>query len=99
MNSETGMHQIHLRFSVDPQEAKRFCLTLQEARRHWLVKSSGWANRNMGGQKVVKSDKCTGASQLLGGTCPGCPSQSLRLWEGASLKLLAQGCRENVKKY
>jgi len=32
----------------------------------------------LGGQKVVKSDKCIGVSQLLGGTCPGCP-QSLHL--------------------
>ena len=33
----------------------------------------------LGGKKVVKSDKCIGVSQLLGGTCPGCP-QSLRLY-------------------
>jgi len=25
------------------------------------------------GEKVVKSDKCMGVSQLLGGTCPVCP--------------------------
>ena len=30
-------------------------------------------NQNIGGQKVVKSDKFMGISQLLGGTCPGCP--------------------------
>jgi len=24
---------------------------------------------------VLKSDKCMGVSQLLGGTCPGCPTQ------------------------
>src|SRR6218665_1136048 len=47
---------------------------------HWhrLVKNIGWENQNSGEQKVVKSDKCTGISQLLGGTCPGCP-QSLHL--------------------
>jgi len=38
-----------------------------------LVKNIGWANQNIGGQKVVKSDKCMGVSQLLGGMCPGCP--------------------------
>jgi len=38
---------------------------------HWrrLVKNIGWANQNIEGQKVVKSDKCMGVSQLLGG-CP-----------------------------
>ena len=49
---------------------------------HWriLVKNIGWAHQNIGArQKVVKSDKCMGVSQLLGGTCPGCPL-SLRLW-------------------
>src|SRR6218665_3035140 len=50
---------------------------------HWrrLVKNIGWANQNIGGQKMVKSDKCMGDSQLLGSTCPGCPPFiSLRLW-------------------
>ena len=28
------------------------------------------------GEKVVKSDKCMGDSQLLGGTCPGCSPKS-----------------------
>src|SRR6218665_257883 len=39
---------------------------------HWrsLVKIIGWANQNMGGQKVVKNDKCMGVSQLLGGHVP-----------------------------
>jgi len=45
-----------------------------------LVKNIGWANQNIGGQKVVKSDKCMADSQLLGSTCPGCPTLSLRLW-------------------
>ena len=42
---------------------------------HWrrLVKNIGWANQKMGGQKVVKSDKCMGAPQLLGGHMPGLP--------------------------
>jgi len=41
---------------------------------HWhrLVKNIGWANQNIGGQKVVKGDKCMGVSQLLGGV-PGLP--------------------------
>jgi len=42
-------------------------------RRRQYVKNIGWANQNIGGQKMVKSDKCMGDSQLLGGTCPGCP--------------------------
>ena len=35
---------------------------------HWrrLVKNIGWADQNIRGQKVVKSDKCMGVSQLLG---------------------------------
>src|SRR6218665_2190502 len=42
---------------------------------HWrrLVKNIGWANQNIGGQKVVKCDKCTGISQLLGRHVPGLP--------------------------
>src|SRR6218665_3954638 len=47
---------------------------------HWsrLVKNIGWANQNIGGQKVVKSDKCMGFSQLLGARARAVP-QSLRL--------------------
>jgi len=33
----------------------------------------GGQTKLLGGQKVVKSDKCKGVSQLLGGTFPGCP--------------------------
>src|SRR6218665_2442844 len=42
---------------------------------HWrrLVKNIGWANQNIGGQKVVKCDKCMGISQLLGRHVPGLP--------------------------
>ena len=43
---------------------------------HWrrLGKNIGRANQNIGGgQKVVKSDKCMGDSQLLGGHVPGLP--------------------------
>ena|SRR6218665_1077693 len=40
--------------------------------RHRIVKNIGWANQNVGG-KVVKSEKCMDVSQLLGGTCLGCP--------------------------
>ena len=44
---------------------------------HWrrLVKNIRWANQNIGG-KVVKSDKCMGDSQLLGGHMTGLPPQS-----------------------
>ena len=46
-------------------------------RKHWrrLVKNSGWANQNLGGQKVVKRDKCMGISHLLGHV-PGLPPES-----------------------
>src|SRR6218665_157322 len=55
---------------------------------HWrkLVKNIGWANQNIGGQKVVKSDKCIGVSQLLEGTCPGCPSKFYAYAAVASLR-------------
>ena len=47
---------------------------------HWrrLVKNIGWENQNIGGQKVVRSDKCMGVSQLLGADARAFP-QSLRL--------------------
>ena len=38
-----------------------------------LSKILGGQTKILGGQKVVKSDKCMGVSQLLGGMCPGCP--------------------------
>jgi len=42
---------------------------------HWrrLVKKIGWTNQNIGGQKVVKSDKCMGISQLLGACACSAP--------------------------
>ena len=43
---------------------------------HWrrLVKNIGWANQNIGGgQKVVKSDKCMGVSQLSGARSRAAP--------------------------
>ena len=49
--------------------------------KHWrkLVKNIGCANQNIGwGQKVVKSDKCMGVSQLLG-ACARAAPHSLRL--------------------
>jgi len=35
---------------------------------HWrrFVKNIGWANPNIDGQNVVKTDKCIGVSRLLG---------------------------------
>ena len=58
-----------------------FAIGIESA--HWrrLVKNIGWGNQNIGGQKVVKSDKCMGVSQLLEGHVPGAglPHQSLRL--------------------
>jgi len=50
---------------------------------HWrrLVKNTGWANQNFEGKKGGKNDKCMGVSQLLGGTCLGCPSLRLCLHE------------------
>ena len=46
-----------------------------------------WANQNMGVQKVVKSDKCMGVSQLLGAGALAAP-QSLRLYMVAALFIL-----------
>src|SRR6218665_1399355 len=43
---------------------------------HWrrLGKNIGWANQNIGGGKRgLKSYKCMGDSQLLGGTCRAAP--------------------------
>ena len=47
---------------------------------HWrrLGKNTGWANQNIGGeQKVVKSDKCMGDSQLLGARARAAPKSTL----------------------
>jgi len=44
-----------------------------------LVKNIGWANQNIGEQKVVKSNKYMGVSQLLGARAQAAP-KSLRLW-------------------
>src|SRR6218665_3971464 len=41
-----------------------------------LSKILGGQTKILGGKKVVKSDKCMGDSQLMGGTCPGCPPKS-----------------------
>ena len=38
-----------------------------------LFKGCGKNLENIGGQRVVKSDKCMGVSQLLGGHVPGLP--------------------------
>jgi len=48
---------------------------------HWriLVKNIGWEKPKILGDKVVKSDKCMGVSQLLGARARAAP-QSLRLW-------------------
>ena len=45
---------------------------------HWLrlVKNIGWANQNIGGQKVVKSDKCMGILNYWKGHMPGLPPKS-----------------------
>ena len=43
----------------------------QTCQKYWVGKPKYW------GQKVVKSDKCMYVSQLLGGTCPGCPPKSM----------------------
>jgi len=44
----------------------KFGCPAPSAIRRRLVKYIGWANQNIGGQKVVKRDKCMGVSQLLG---------------------------------
>ena len=40
-----------------------------------LSKILGGQTKILEGLKVVKSDKCIGVSQLLGGTCLGCSPQ------------------------
>jgi len=42
-----------------------------------LSKILGGQTKIFGMQKVVKSDKCMGVFQLLGGTCPGCSPKSM----------------------
>ena len=49
-----------------------------------LLKNIGWTNQNSGWQKVVKSEKCMGDSQLLGVHARAAP-YSLRLWSMARL--------------
>src|SRR6218665_180032 len=39
-----------------------------------------WANQNMGVQKVVKSDKCMGVSQLLGAGALAAPKVYAYIW-------------------
>jgi len=48
-----------------------------------LSKIFGGQSKILGRQKVVKSDKCMGVSQLLGGTCPGCPKKSTPMHDWA----------------
>jgi len=59
---------------------------------HWrrLVKNFGWANQNIGGQKVVKSDKCMGVFQLLEGKCPGCPAKGYA-YDGSMFSFWPEG--------
>jgi len=44
-------------------------LNILKVNKHWhkLVKNIGGANPDFGGQSVVKTDKCMGVSQILGG--------------------------------
>src|SRR6218665_336038 len=62
-----------------PKKTKNVLKNLGFYHWHRPVKNIGWANQNIGVQKVVESDKCIGISQLLVGACLGCP-QSLHLW-------------------
>ena len=54
---------------------------------HWhrLVKNIGWANQNIGEQKVVKSRKCMGVSQLLGARARAAPLKSTPMIASHSL--------------
>jgi len=51
--------------------------SLKISLKHWrrLVKYIGWANQNIGGQNVVKSDKCMGFLNYWGHV-PGLPPKS-----------------------
>src|SRR6218665_4208753 len=56
-----------------------------------LSKVLGGQTKILGGQKEVKSDKCMGVSQLLGGHVPGLfPPKSLCLWWCAAQYVLSQ---------
>jgi len=50
-----------------------------------LSKILGGQTKILGGQKVVKSDKCMGVFQLFGGTCPGCPPKVYTYAKGQSM--------------
>src|SRR6218665_2419053 len=60
------MHLLSLSLSHS-HSSHYLVLTCQK---YWVGKPKYW------GQKVVKSDKCMGVSQLLGGKCPGNPLKS-----------------------
>src|SRR6218665_3236731 len=60
---------------------------------HWrrLVNNIGCTGQTKilgGGQEMVKSDKCMGVSQLLGGTCPG--------WSPKSTPMMIMSKRMNI---
>ena len=48
----------------------------------------GGQTKILGGQEMVKSDKCMGVSQLLGGTCPG--------WSPKSTPMMIMSKRMNI---
>src|SRR6218665_730991 len=45
-----------------------------------LVQNIRWANQTIGGIRELKSDKYMSVSQLLGGTCSGCPPKSTPMY-------------------
>jgi len=65
MSGSSGWMRIHCRLMSE--RIPRLVVGM-DTWKHWrrIVKNIGSANQNIGGQKVIKSDKCTGVSQLLG---------------------------------
>jgi len=56
-------------------QSTRHVLTCSDQWRR-LVQNIGWANQNIGGQKVVKSDKCMDISQLFGARARAAPKST-----------------------
>ena len=56
-------------------------------------------NQNIGGQKVVKSDKCMGVSRLSGGHVPGLPPKSTPMASAIDIKYhgIRKCCYNEVK--
>src|SRR6218665_63727 len=55
-------------------------LSAHDRQTHWRRHVKNIVGRNIVGDVVAITDELMGVSQLFGGTSPGCPLPSLRLW-------------------